>query len=360
MSQTNQSDKKMDAKDVFNPNIIKKGAVAFIIISLLSLCGLLIYSTSSETTIKWSNIRFSYLLFGLLFIIMDLYLGGLRNHIFIREFVPGTKLWISITANLANIFMGAVTPSQSGGGPAQWYILYRAGVSIPDNISNSFFNWISTLIYFPISGMFALYILQDRIPEGFVLHLTRFGFSVFTTLLIVVTASLYSPALLGHIVRFIGKFIGLIVPSLEQKIYGVSQRLTHQMKDYRSKYLGILRTNPHLMIFSFILTMMLYLNKYALAYVIALAFNIEIDFWAIVAVMSVLYLLLYFAPSPGGAGIAEVSLVSLLAPFMGADLASSITLVHRSFLIYIPAIIGSIITIRQVSKEAKSTGTTPK
>jgi hypothetical protein len=67
--------------------------------------------------------------------------------------------------------------------------------------------------------------------------------------------------------------------------------------------------------------------------------------------MAVLYLLLYFAPSPGGSGIAEISLVALFSPFISEDYSGSITLLHRSFLIFIPALIGAYIVLKQISKE---------
>jgi len=351
MADQANTEKRMNIKEVFNPLVIKRGIFIFIVISLVALIGIFLYTNTGKTVEVWSQVNPLYLLLGLVFIFNDIYIGGLRNHIFMREFVPGISQWISVKANLANIFMGAVTPSQSGGGPAQWYIFYRNGVSIADNISNSFFNWISTLIFFPLTGAFAIYVLQDSIPDGFIMHLTKFGFSVFTTLLIVVVIGLFSPQLLGKIIFIIGKSIKSIHTKWGDKIINVGTRAVETMSDYQKKYMNLLRTKPQLMVFSFMLTMLLYFNKYALAYIFILAFGIEVDFWAVIAVMSVLYLLLYFAPSPGGSGIAEISLVALLGPLVGDDYSSSITLLHRSFLIFIPALIGSWIVLKQITKE---------
>ena len=351
MEDSHKSGPKMNVQEVFNPQVIKKGIIVFVSISLAALIGIFLYTNTGETVEAWSKIKVSYLLIGLIFIFNDLYIGGLRNHIFIREFVPGISQWVSVKANLANIFMGAVTPSQSGGGPAQWYILYRNGVSIPDNISNSFFNWISTLIFFPLTGAMSIYILRDKVPSGFVMHLTNFGFSVFTSLLIVVLIGLFSPQLLGKVLKVIGLGIKALHNKSGDRVIKIGANVEEQMKDYRKRYVGLIKTKPQLMIFSFLLTILLYFNKYALAYIFVLAFGLEVDFWAIIAVMAVLYLLLYFAPSPGGSGIAEVSLVALITPFVSEDYSGSITLLHRSFLIFIPALIGAWVVLRQVAKE---------
>lgn len=341
----------MNIKDVFDPQIIKRGVLIFISISLITLIGIFLYTNTGNTLEAWSKIKYTYLLLGLIFIWNDLYIGGLRNHIFIREFVPGISQWVSIRANLANIFMGAVTPSQSGGGPAQWYIFYRNGVSLPDNLSNSFYNWISTLIFFPLTGAMSIYILQDQLPEGFVLQLTKFGFSVFTTILIVVIVGLFSPQLLGKIIHLLGRIVSILSQKLGHQLNQAGDQIVLKMIDYRKKYIGLLKTKPQLMLFSFLLTILLYFNKYALAYIFVMAFGIEVNFWAIIAVMAVLYLLLYFAPSPGGSGIAEISLVALISPFVSEDYAGYITLLHRSFLIFIPALIGAWVVLRQIAKE---------
>ena len=105
------------------------------------------------------------------------------------------------------------------------------------------------------------------------------------------------------------------------------------------------------MLFSFLLTIVLYMNKYVLAYVLVLGFGLEADFWTIVAIQAVVYLLLYFVPSPGGSGIAELSISVLMATAISSDYLTSFTLLYRSFLIFIPALLGSFVLLRHISKE---------
>ncbi len=349
-----EKEKHMEASKVFNPAVVKKGIVIFAVITIATMVAIFLYTNTGQSLEVWKKINPLYLLIGIIFIFNDQYLGALRNHIFVREFVPGISLWVSVKANLANMFMGAVTPSQSGGGPAQWYMFYRHGVSIPDNISNSFYNWISTLIFFPISGAAALYILDDKVPDGFVKHLTEFGFSVFTTMFIVVTVALFSPRLIGRILRLLARLLATVSGSWGARLLNWGDQAEDQMKEYQVRYIHLITTKPQLMLYSFVLTVILYFNKYALAYLFCMALGLTPSFWGIIAVMAVQYLLLYFAPSPGGSGIAEVSLVALLSAFVSADEAFTITLLHRSFLIFIPAILGSYVVLKQVSSEGSS------
>ena len=341
----------LDKRSIFNPKIIKRGIILFIAITVMAFAAIFFYNDGAKSLKTWQEVNPEYLLLGIFFIFNDLYLGGLRNHIFVRQFVPGISQWVSIKANLANIFMGAVTPFQSGGGPAQWYIFYRSGVSLPDMVGTSFYNWISTLLFFPISGAFAVFILKNNIPPGFITHLTTFGFSIFTTLLIVIMLGLFAPKVIYLIIEVVARFIGVIRKSWQNKVTDLGTNGIHQLGGYREKYLGLVVRKPWLMLFSFLLTIVLYFNKYALAYVFIAAFGIEADFGSVIAVMAVSYLLLYFAPSPGGSGIAELGITALLVPIIGSEIAPSITLLHRSFLVFIPAILGSIVVLNQLSKE---------
>lgn len=344
---------KLEQSKVFNPAVIKKGIIIFIGITLVAFIGIFLYNDGMANIQLWSQLKLVYLLIGLLFIAVDLYVGGLRNHLFIREFKPGISQMVSIKANLANIFMGAVTPSQSGGGPAQWYIFVRNGVKLADIVGVSFYTWICTLVFFPISGALAIFILKDSIPNGFVLNLTQFGFSVFSTLLTVILLGLFAPKVISYIINGLANIIGLFKASSSIKLKEGGAKGVEKLTEYRVKYLGLIKRKPQLMLYCFLLTIVLYFSKYALAYVFIIAFGFTPDFLSIIAVMGVSYLLSYFAPSPGGSGIAELGITALLIPIIGSELAPSITLLHRSFLVFIPALLGAIVVLRQISQEAQ-------
>lgn len=347
---SNQNEQMQYAK-VFNKKTIKRGIVVFILLTLLAFIGIFVYTDGAKNIQVWKQINWKYLVGGLLFIGVDIYIGGLRNHIFVRELLPGIKQKVCIVANLANIFMGAVTPSQSGGGLAQWYILYRNGLSIADSIGVSFYGFISTIVFFPLSALMAMYILGDRVPPGFVTSLTKFGFTTFTVIAVIIFLGLFAPQIILKIIQGISKVVGLINNRIGKGILTKGSGGIQTLAQYRDKYLGLIQRKPQLMVFSFVLTIVLYFNKYVLAYVFIVAFGVDVDFWSIVSVMAVCYMFLYFAPSPGGSGIAELSITGLLISFVGTDIAPSITLLHRSFLVFIPALIGAIVVLRQLSKE---------
>jgi len=290
----NQEDSEIFEKPkVLNLKLIKRGVVIFVVITIVTFMAIFLYTNTGKTIEVWQKADWRYLLLGLVFIFNDLFLGGLRNHIFIREFVPGISQLVSIKANLANIFMG----------------------------------------------------------EGFILHLTKFGFSVFTTLLVVIGVTLFAPSVMGLIISSLASGVKKISSSWGLKLSQLGEKGIEKIKEYKGKYIGLIQQKPQLMLYSFLLTITLYFNKYLLAYILLLAFGLSADFWTVIAIQAVLYLLLYFSPSPGGSGIAELSISALMATVVATEYIAPFTLLYRSFLIFIPALIGSYVILNQLRRE---------
>ena len=76
-----------------------------------------------------------------------------------------------------------------------------------------------------------------------------------------------------------------------------------------------------------------------------------VDFWTVISIQVVLQFVLYFAPSPGGSGIAEFSIAVLMASVLATELIPVFTLLHRIFLLFLPAIIGSFVVLRELKKQ---------
>jgi len=351
-----KSDQKQEltVKKVFNPKTIKKGAIYFVIITLISLTAIFLYTNTGETLEVWIEIKFRFLLLALLMAFFDLLIGGWRNHIFARQFVKGISHWVCFRANLANIFMAAMTPAQSGGGPAQWYILYKAGLKLPQLVSISVINFISTMTFFPLSGYLAYIVLKDHLEQDMVVHIVKVCFIVFIIMTILSFSAIIFPRMVGRVFKGIALLASKIKASWKEKIEKLGAASEKSLFEWQKQSWELLSKKPWLLVYSFLLTIILYLNKYTLAYVLVLAFGYEADIIVIISIQAIVYFLAYFAPSPGASGIAEISIATLMATVLASQYIASFTLLYRSILVFIPAIIGAIVVIRQLNSELKN------
>jgi len=109
--ETNVDNKeKLEKLDkILNAKYLRKGIFYFVFFSLATLTGIFVYNNSGNVLDIWKSIDYKYILLGFVFMAMDLFLGGLRNHIFSKSLAKGMSLIVAIKANMANIFLGEVS-----------------------------------------------------------------------------------------------------------------------------------------------------------------------------------------------------------------------------------------------------------
>lgn len=118
-----------DINTVFRKNLIIKGTIWFALITIITIAAIFFYNNTGNAIQALKSIKPVYIFFCFIMLFCDLMLGSWRNHIFMRKLKPGLSHWVSFKANVANMFMGAVTPAHGGAGPAQIYVYMSNGVS---------------------------------------------------------------------------------------------------------------------------------------------------------------------------------------------------------------------------------------
>lgn len=165
---------------VFSKKKIYKGLTYFVIFTITGLAIIFFYTNTPQTMKSLRYLKAHFICIAIVLSFLDMWLGAMRYHIFVRKIKPGTTPWLCFRANLANIFIGAVTPSQSGGGPAQLYIFYRGGIPLTVAVSLSVITFICTLGFFLVAASFSLIIVHEQFSQQAILYLVKYGFIAFT------------------------------------------------------------------------------------------------------------------------------------------------------------------------------------
>ena len=85
----------------------------------------------------WNQLQWGYLAWLLLFLPMDTFAAGLRIWVICRVLQPGVSFWTCLKAEWANLGLAMLTPSQTGGGFGQIYVLNRGGLNMGTALSVS-------------------------------------------------------------------------------------------------------------------------------------------------------------------------------------------------------------------------------
>jgi len=355
MSTQDQQDSKalLQQNKYFNFKMIRRGVLIFFAITLAAFTGIFLYNNTGESLEALKNIKPIYFALVVFLVFMDWWLGAYRNHIFVKKVIPDVSFSVTFNANLANIFMGAVTPSQTGGGPMHLYMLNRGGVKLADGIVLSIINFVSTIIFLVGSAGASLYYLKDKEMNDSLYLLIQSGFSIFSTLFVLIFIGLIAPAWISKGLGKIGGLLGSISSKHKVKIASGVEKVSEKLHEYNQTILLFVKKHPMLLPLSLVVTMLLYFNKYLIGYYIVLGLGYSPDFWSVIAIHAVITFLLYFAPSPGASGIAEVSISFLMGQIIPASGLATFTILQRFFSLMLPAAVGAFFVLKELKRHSE-------
>jgi hypothetical protein len=235
--------------------------------------------------------------------------------------------------------MGAATPFQSGGSPAQLYILWRCGAKISDGVLISLVNFIATLFFFLASTIAVLILLpSDLFGKNFA-PVMQTGFVVIGGVTGFVLMILAFPKIGLVLVR---QFF-LLIPLRSPKFFALRDRVPAafeaEVHHFSKALRQILRRKKWSLVVVVLATLALFSNKYLMGYVVARALGQEAPLGIFFGLQVIQLFLIYYAPTPGASGVAELSSVWLMEKLM----PQSALLVYAVLWRFVSTILGAIL-----------------
>ena len=240
-----------------------------------------------------------------------------------------------------------LTPFNSGASPMIIWTMRRAGVKLPEALTSVFMTFVATVAFFAIAGPLAIWLGAGRSLEqhGLVLGITLYG--LFKT-------SLTLFGLIGAVM-----FVAIVFPdTLRRLVKWLAERLARRSEKAAARMAalseGIDRAHECLVAFGSpkgLLTLLLailisapsHANKLLAGYVTLRVLGITADFTDVLLVQTFLTFLLYFAPTPGASGIAELTSAAVMSIYLAPHDLPSYTLIWRFINSYATVIVGSLL-----------------
>ena len=292
--------------------MMKRGIFMFLLLLAVSI-GIIYYTIDLDALKTISSFNSISLLLALVALTVGMYFDGLRLQRLVK--IGGYKLSIKAVLRVifSNYFMAMLTPGASGGAVAQVLVLRSYGVPISKGT--------------PI--MLPFVFLRDAIE---IPYISRDMLLIF--------------AVISVIAMLVGTYI-LQTKYMRQFVYNLAQRFkAHKTKDWLSKLetlnqgLGLLYKQPIQSFIVFIESGLSLLSLYCIAPALMYAFTPDIPIIDILDRMILLNLILYFAPTPGGTGIAEGLFVVLFSTFVPNGTVGIVAVAWRVMAEYLPFFVG--------------------
>jgi uncharacterized protein (TIRG00374 family) len=306
-----------------------------------------------------ADLRWGYLGLILLIIPIESLAAGLRMRIVCRTLQPDVRFGTCVKAELANAAMNLLTPAHSGGGPAQVYMLTRAGVRAGTALTISLVGFLGTMV--GLTGM-ALYCLLATSVHAGPLFVASGGAIV--TLAVAMTLGATCPDLVRRSVSSVARALWLLAGrrwALEDwwppdvapqggavdRLDRVTRKLVDLIFTYRDDVRRFIRVGGPSFVWVCLLSTV-FLGARVILAILAVRFlglggseGLGTASLRHIAESQLqLIFIMFFAPTPGGAGIAEGASLSIMADVVPRGIAPYYNLLWRFTTAYLAALAG--------------------
>lgn len=343
---------------LLTPTAFRRGFTVFALLSLVSYAAVLVYGNDTGAFVaSLGRIRWGWVLVGVGLASMDWFGGGFRLWVLAREVHRDPPLKGLVIAGGMGAWGAYVTPAQAGASPLIVYAMKRAGIPVPKAITITLMSFISTVIFFALCGPVALAFGAGKSLGE---HGNLLGFS----LLDLFKGSMGIFGFLGVVLIFVmvaPKWISMLVHRLATSLGTRSTRIAARLDGLRA---GIDAAHASLrtfntprgwlsLVWATIISGPSHANKLLAGYVALRAVGIEAQFVDVLLLQTLITFLLYFAPTPGGSGIAEVLSTLVMSIYLPRELTPLYMLVWRSITSWFTIAAGFLVFSTWVRKGLK-------
>lgn len=325
-----------------------RGLKWFIVLSIAGLLLNFLLTAFTETSFA-ESIRYltqlnpSFLIIALALNMLDWLLGGTRILVLATQLFPQIGFTTCIKSNLSNVFLGAVTPAQTGGGAAQIYVLYKSGMPFAEATVASIISFLGSIFFLISCALYLIFFRHVPAMNPSLLLLSRVTLLVFSAVILLFTVAVVKPQTFENSTR---RFLS-IIPILKKLLEG---RKLQAFFDSVKKYQGIMRIyvlkGKLVLLAAFLLSSMVYLNKFFIAYIVLKGMGLDVPFIQTIFIQMILFLIFYFSPTPGASGVAELTSARLMGKLIPESSLPVFAMLWRTFTLYIGVAVGGVVMLK--------------
>ncbi|MFC1718218.1 YbhN family protein [Candidatus Poribacteria bacterium] len=328
---------------------IKTGLTIFLALSTVSAMAIFYIGADKDTWTSLKHVRPGYGLLAGVFVIVYWALNGLKFQILLKGLGADVSFWDSFRAFVANLFLGAVTPFQTGGGPLQIYILNRAGVPLAIAFSGCLVGAMLTILSL-VSSTLVILLFKSNLGLEFG-QLMSAIFSVVSLIFLLALAlfilSLFKMEILKWVIGRGLNFLTRGKTSLTERVMGGLDQYSECMSIYA-------KTQKRTLVAAGVLTLISMAVFSSVACLILAGLNCPQVVPRVFLTQFVLNFIVYFSPTPGGSGVAEFCNYLIMTSITGGQNMMEIyTLVWRFFTNFIGVGLGGLIVLTLFRKERR-------
>jgi uncharacterized protein (TIRG00374 family) len=227
------------------------------------------------------------------------------------------------------------------------WVLRRAGVPLPEAVTSVFVTFIATVAFFAIAGPLAVWLGAGKslAQHGLVLGITLYdlfktSLTIFGIIGLLMLSAMFFPGMVKRVIQRLAARFARRSPRTAARMEKLSAGVdrAHDCMVAFGSPKGLLT-----LLLAVIISGPSHANKLLAGYVTLRVLGVPADFTEILLLQTLISFLLYFAPTPGGSGLAELTSAAVMSIYVPRELTPSYTLIWRFINSYATVIVGSLI-----------------
>ncbi|MBP6443648.1 MAG: flippase-like domain-containing protein [Gemmatimonadales bacterium] len=343
---------------LLTPTTLRRGFGLFVAVSVVSYVGVLVYGNDASSFLpSLARLHWGWVLVGAGLASLDWIGGGLRLWILTREIHPNPSLPGMMIAGGMGAWGSYVTPLQAGSSPMTVYSMKRTGVPVPKAITATIMSFIATVVFFAIGGPLALAFGAGKAlgTRGDVLGLSlldlfKGSMGIFAILGVLLITVMVAPKFMSRGIHKLAEALGRRSSRVGARLEGLRAGI-----DQASESMSAFNTPRGWIALGWatLISGPSHANKLLAGYVALRAAGIEANFVDVLLVQTLITFLLYFAPTPGASGVAEVLSAAVMSVYVPRGMVPVYTIVWRCILSWFTIAFGFVVFSGWVRKGLK-------
>jgi uncharacterized protein (TIRG00374 family) len=218
-------------------------------------------------------------------------------------------------------------------------------------------SFVVTILFFVISaGSITLLGINTSVEDPRIQALFRYGLVVFMVIGILFIVFTSWPALLRGLIRSVLNFLSLFRREHFLRPGARAHALLDVIQEFHDTNLTYFRHRLPALFASFLVTAVIFTAKCLVAYYIVRGLGVEAGAWEVVSIQILILLAVYFFPTPGGTGAAELGSAVLMANILPVELLPVYVVLWRVIVMYLAVVAGAVVMIRELGQDTLVAG----
>lgn len=333
-------------------NKLLLSGLLFLLIIFVTFYSIFSSNSLEEIITNIKLIKYEYSFICLLLIALYFLCQGIYMKYTLKSLNQDITLSKGYFYSVVEFFFSGITPSSTGGQPAQLYYMNKDGIPVEKSLITLILNTIFFKLFLVVFGIIILIFRPEFVFDTSNVMIIFF-FLGFVNDIIVITGCLllmYNQALIKKILSIIYKIVGFFK---KEKVTSLNKRVEEKLKTYKTQ-VEYINTHKKEVFLGLIITFIQRTLMFSISFVIYKSFGFsEYTYFDLLLIFLTAQICIEGLPLPGGTGGSEHFITNLYKTIFGVSLSSASMILTRCFSFYIPLLITMCI-IMVVSKKCYS------